>query len=250
MLERDRDVPTPVGAQDGGTGAAELLEEVRVWMAVRVGLAHADHGEAFVHGLEERKDRRVGPVMGDVKHFGSDRFRPVQHLLLGVGLRLVGEQHRVLEMAHHEHERVVVGVGVRSVPALVGAEHVERKVANREGVARRRVSFRDALFPDGVQEVAVRRRRALRKGAPRIEHHSHREPSQHRRQAHIVVEVRMGRHHDVQALYPEGGQLGGHELGIGAAVEQDRGPSRRPDQGGVAGTHDNDGDSAPSDKAN
>ena len=189
-------------------------------MAVRVG-ADADDRDRLVDCLEEREDRRAGAVVRDVQDLGRERLVVVQHHLLRVGLGFVREEHAVAPIRQQQHERVVVGVGVRAVPAAVGAEDVEAQVADDEDVALHRVLLRDVLDVQRVQEAEVRRGVRLGRVAAGVGDEACRDAGQDGGQADVVVVVRVG----------------GGELGIGAAVDEDGGAAGRLHERGVALPH-------------
>ena len=200
-------------------------------MAVVVRLAHGDHRNLGVDGLEELGERRGRAVVRHLHQLGVDRRVLVQQHLLRRLLGLSAEQHRVLTVVQHDHQRVVVRVGVRPRPAPVGRQHVQTEIADREGVPGARVSHRHVLVGDRDVEIGLDRRCV---GATRLEHQTDRHSAQHGRQPDDVVGVGMRGHHDVQALDAQGREVRRDLLLVGPAVDEHVHAARRRHERRVA----------------
>jgi hypothetical protein len=165
-------------------------------------------------------------VVRHVEDLGGERDAGVQHRLLGVRLRLVREQDPVLAAGQHDHERVVVRVGVRVVPAPIGREELEPEVADGQHVAGAGVPLRDPLPTDGLQERPVRGRPAVGGGASGVEHDARRHAGEDGGEAEGVVEMGMGRDDRVEPLHAERRQLRRDEIRIRPPVDEHARPAR------------------------
>jgi hypothetical protein len=206
----DRDVAVLIGTEHRNAQPRHRIEQDRRRVPVVVVEPDADHADRCVHCREEVRIRIGRSVVRHLQHVGAQVGAGGQQRLLGLDLRIAGQQDPHPADLGAQHERRVVRVRVRVVERRCRAEHVEVYGADVEvgpdrrtehGQVARTGDLRDDL--DAVWRIGERTREDAR---DRASTSSAREPG-------YVVEVEVGDHEQRDSGDPEVTQ---------AAVDRDR----------------------------
>lgn len=129
--DAQRDVARLVRPQDRGrTGAAQLIQQRRRWVAVVVRLAHRDHRRARLHRGQEPRADESAAVMRRLEHVGAHIDTGIEHRLLLLDLAVAGEQDGEAVDTRPRDERGVVRIRVRSAQGPHRPQELQGHVAD------------------------------------------------------------------------------------------------------------------------